>query len=165
MLSSKNDILKNSHSITVEELWVRFKSSIETGISKFVPVKHIGSKKSLPWVTKSIKKLIHKRDKLYQKLKHSRSNQQLWTKFKKFKTLIKSKIKCSYDLHLENLLDIADSDSEHPDTQNKFSTKKLYNLIKNSKQDSQTISPLKDQQTGNLKSNNIDKANILNTQF
>ena len=163
MLTVQNDILQ--HNPTVEDLWGRFKTAIETGISKFVPIKNIGCKKALPWVTKSIKKLINKRDKLYQKLKHPKADQKTWIKFKKLKTLIKSEIKHSYDLHLENILDIANGDSEHPDTDNKFSTKKLYTLIKNSKQDSQTIQPLKDQQTGILKSNNTDKANILNKQF
>ena len=54
MLSAQNDIINLQDTSTVEDLWVRFKTAIETGISKCFPVKTIGSKKALPWVTKSI---------------------------------------------------------------------------------------------------------------
>jgi len=47
----------------------------------------------------------------------------------------------------------------------KFNTKQFYSIIKNAKQDNQGISPLKDQLTGLLTSDNLGKANILNRQF
>lgn len=164
-LSSRNSILENSDTTSVEDLWAKFKNTIEVGIAKFVPVKKISCKKSLPWITKSIKKLIRKRDKLYTRLKKCRSDSLLRSHFKNIKNQIKHDIKHSYASYLEHILDIADSESDQPGYQSKFSTKKLYSLIKNSKQESQTASPLKDQVTGNLKSNDKDKANILNRQF
>ena len=35
---------------TVEQLWNSFKSVINQGISKFIPIKRFGAKRSLPWV-------------------------------------------------------------------------------------------------------------------
>ena len=35
-----------------------FKTVIDKGISQFVPIKKIGSKRSLPWITQPIKRLI-----------------------------------------------------------------------------------------------------------
>ena len=39
------------YSKSVEELWILLKLSINEGLSKFVPCKKIGSKRSLPWIT------------------------------------------------------------------------------------------------------------------
>jgi hypothetical protein len=165
MENSKLSILQNCDALSVEELWVRFRQTIELGISKFVPHKKLGHKKALPWITKEIKKLMHKRDKLYQKMKKNYSNSEIKNKLKTIKINIRHKIKHSHTQYLENILDIAchsDPDSSPP---NKCATKKLYSLIKNSKQDSQAVSPIKDQSTGTMKTNNIEKANILNKQF
>lgn len=78
---------------------------------------------------------------------------------------MKTKIKQSYDSHLESILDVADSENMDSGVHGKSATKNIYSLIKNSKQDTQTISPLRDQETGVLKSNNINIANLLNKQF
>ncbi|KAH3787236.1 hypothetical protein DPMN_165356 [Dreissena polymorpha] len=96
---------------------------------------------------------IHK----IQKKNHSPT----WQKVKNLKTLIKNKIKKAYNSYLEGILDIAANNTE----EGKFFSKKLYTLLKNQKQDSETISTLKDQLTGTLKSENKEKANILNRQF
>jgi hypothetical protein len=60
------------------------------------------------------------------------------------KVLIKTQIKTSYDQHLEHILELNDNDPT--DTH-----------LKESKQDSQNITTLKDQTTGYLKSNNRDR--------
>ena len=69
MNEKKNDILKSSTHKSIEETWMALKAAIQKGISQFVPVKTTGSKKSLPWLTQEIKRLIRKRDSLYQKQK------------------------------------------------------------------------------------------------
>ena len=47
----------------------------------------------------------------------------------------------------------------------KFSSKKLFSLIKNARQNSQGVSPLEDKGTNTAFSQNKDKANLLNKQF
>ena len=126
--TSIDELLQICDSLSVEDLWTQFKNILEAGIAKYVPLKRIGFKKSLPWVNKEIKKLIHKRDHLYQKAKRNRNNHEQWNKFKKLKSLIRTKIKKSYNSYLEHILDIADTDGT--DTQCKFSSKNLYTLIK-----------------------------------
>ena len=66
----KQDFLAKSTSQTVEQLWSSFKTSVNEGLAKFVPCKKFGSKRSFPWITQEIKRLIRKRDSLY--LKHKR---------------------------------------------------------------------------------------------
>ncbi|WAQ95830.1 hypothetical protein MAR_028520, partial [Mya arenaria] len=120
----KVDILHNHEQISVEELWQRFKSAISTGIATYIPIKHIRPKRSLPWINKSIRKLLRKRNKLYQKVKQNKTNHQIWKQFKKLKCTIKIQIKQSYDRYLENILDISNCEKLEPGVQSKFSTKK-----------------------------------------
>ena len=60
MQSAKDGILQDVESISVEDLLARLKNAIKTGISKYVLSKRIGCKKSLPWINKSITKLMLK---------------------------------------------------------------------------------------------------------
>lgn len=52
------EILNNFGQKHVEEIWTTFKSAIHEGISKFVPIKKIRVKKSLPRVTQELNRLI-----------------------------------------------------------------------------------------------------------
>ena len=56
----KEDFLANTASQLLAELWTSFKSSVNEGISRFVPSNKNGSKRSLPWITQEIKRLIRK---------------------------------------------------------------------------------------------------------
>ena len=53
---------------TVEQSWNSFISVINQGISKFIPIKRFGAKRSLLWITKEIKRLVRKRDRLFQEI-------------------------------------------------------------------------------------------------
>ena len=119
----------------------------------------------MPWITRDIKKLIHKRDKLYHKLKSKHSSPNTNNKFKSLKHQIKAKIKNAHTQYLSNILGTASTENPDVGTPNKCDTKKLFSLIKNSKQDSQSVSPLKDPVSGILKTNKHDKASTLNNQF
>ena len=94
-----------------------FKSSVNEG----PPCKKIGAKRSLPWVTQAIERLICKRDSLYQKQKSSkRSNDK--KHFVNFRHLVKAKIKQAYDNYLEDVLGLRDISSFSEASQSKFST-------------------------------------------
>ena len=140
-----------------------FKSTLHEGINKFIPSKLIGSKKHLPWVTNSIRRDIQKRDNLFKKFKKSKSVENR-KKFLRAKHAVKRKIRLSHDNYLEDILGL-NNPSDNPEDVGKsdFSRKRLFSLLKNSKQDSQGISPLNDGQS--TVTSNDDKANILNRQF
>ena len=152
----------------MEALWTSFKSSVNEGLSRFVPCKKIGSKKSLPWITQSIKLLIRKRDSLYPK--HKRSSRPKDRKY--FITtlhIVKAKIKQAYDRYLQDLLGLSKLDINTSPTgeagQSKFEVKKLFSFLKNSRQDSQGIGPLRDLHTITVYTSNIDKANLINNHL
>jgi hypothetical protein len=73
------EIINKVDTLSVEELWTRFKSAIKTGIAKFVPKKKNRIKKSLPFFKK-----------LYSHLKHSKKqdSQNVTTVVFFFKTVL-----------------------------------------------------------------------------
>ena len=69
MASKCTEILCPFQESTVEEIWNALKTALDSGIQQFVPIKKLSSKCSLPWITQEIRRLMRKRDKLYQKQK------------------------------------------------------------------------------------------------
>ena len=59
--------------MSVNDMWVRFKSEVLSAIEKFIPSKMTKIKYSLPRIDSSIKRLIRKRDKLYFRARKSSS--------------------------------------------------------------------------------------------
>ena len=100
-----------------------------------------------------------KRDKLYQKQKTGSGKDRCH--FKRVKHLVQLKIKISYENYLADILGVGSCDENEGSG---FSPKKLFSLIKNSRQDNRGISTLRDSENI-LHSGNVKKANLLNSQF
>ena len=160
MASFNSTFLPSVKNKTVGQAWSEFKNTIHEGIDKIIPSKFIGSKKHLPWINNSIRRDIRKRNNLYQKFKKSKSAESR-KKFLRAKHAVKRKINVSHENYLEDILGL---NSESDDTQNTgksdFSRKRLFSLLKISKQDSQEIALLKDGE-----STVTSKANVLGRQF
>ena len=74
-----------------------------------IPTKLLSCKRSLPWVTQEIKRLIRKRDRLYSAWKASGDSGKRES-FLALRQLTKQKIKQSYQSHLEGLLGLGNND-------------------------------------------------------
>ena len=120
MTEKKNEIL-NLQQSSVEEIWTAFKIALQKGITQFVPIKKIGCKKSLPWITQEIKRLIRKRDSLYQKQKKGKSNDR--HHFKQVKHLIQNKIQLAYNNYIQNILGLSEEGSDTADNTSTFAPK------------------------------------------
>ena len=163
MTDFKNKFLSNSHNNTPNDLWENFKSEIHSGIQKFVPTKTLRSKRSLPWMTQDILRTIRKRDHLHRKHKKSGKSKDREA-FLKYKHLVQQKLKTAHSEYLESLLGLGQTTNDDPDSiQSKCSPKKLFSYIKNTRQDSSGIAPLR--KDGLLHTDNKVKADILNSQF
>ena len=81
------------------------------------------------------------------------------------KHLVQAKIKMAYNNYLENILGLSEGGDDTAERNSGFTSKKLFSLIKNARQDTQGVSPLKDPSTNTTFSQNKEKANILNRQF
>ena len=159
MASKCTEILCRFQKSTVEEIWNALKTALDSGIQQFVPIKKLSSKCSLPWITQEIRRLMRKRDKLYQKQKTGSGKDRCH--FKRVKHLVQLKIKISYENYLADILGVGSCDENGGSV---FSPKKLFSLIKNSRQDNRGISTLRDSENI-LHSGNVKKANLLNSQF
>ena len=63
------------------------------------------------------------------------------------------------------MLGLSGEEGSNDTDKQSFAPKKLFSLIKNAKQDSHGVSPLKDKDSGIMLSQNKDKATLLNKQF
>eukprot|EP00745_Piridium_sociabile_P041126 TRINITY_DN80732_c0_g1_i1.p1 TRINITY_DN80732_c0_g1~~TRINITY_DN80732_c0_g1_i1.p1 ORF type:complete len:145 (-),score=37.58 TRINITY_DN80732_c0_g1_i1:189-623(-) len=55
--------------LTTEELWDTFRNTITEAVNSYIPHIVISIKPKLPWVTDEIRKLIHRRDRIYKHTK------------------------------------------------------------------------------------------------
>ena len=163
MAEKKTEILNNLHQQSVESIWTAFKIALQKGISEFVLTKKIGAKNSLPWLTQEIKRLIRNRDSLYQKQKRGGSRDR--HHFKQVKHHVQAKIKAAYSSYIQNILGLSEGGDDNIEKNSGSISKKLFSLIKNARQDTQGVSPLKDPYTNTTSSLDMEKANILDRQF
>ena len=102
MALKSTEILCRFQESTVEEIWNALKTVLDSGIQQFVPIKKLSSKCSLPWITQEIRRLVRKRDKLYQKQKSGSCKDRCH--FKRVKHLVQLKIKISHENYLADIL-------------------------------------------------------------
>ena len=70
----RDTFLSSDHDhMSVNDMWVSFKSEVIAAIERFIPTKMTKTKYSLPWIDSSIRRLIRKREKLYFRARKSSS--------------------------------------------------------------------------------------------
>lgn len=139
--------------------WKEFKDSLNNLTQKYVPTKLCKPKDGHPWVTLEIKRLMHKRDRLYSKHKQNRSNPNIKAKFNHLKHIIQRKLRESYNRYIESIV----TDQKEGNTDFCRPNKRLYTFVKQQKTDSSEINCLK--HNGINYTAPVDKANALNFQF
>ena len=101
------DIFINEHfGNSVEDLWNEFKTAIDQFYTQCIPTKLIRGKSSLPWITQEIRRMIRKHDHIYRRFKKTGTEE---IHFLQLRKIIKHEIKASYNLYLEGLLGLNDS--------------------------------------------------------
>ena len=140
---------------SVKELWTSFADALEDAMQECIPTKLLSCKRSFPWVTQEIKRLIRKRDRLYSAYKASGDSGKRKS-FLALRQLIKQKIKQSYQSHLKGLLGLGNNDQS-------CDRKKLFSFLKNSRSDQQGPTPLRN--NGKLTTDITDQCNVHNEQF
>ena len=56
-----NDMTGQVNTSSAEELWVDFKTKLESLVKHHIPFKKLSAKTKLPWITHDTKKLMKKR--------------------------------------------------------------------------------------------------------
>ena len=88
---------------SIDELWCFFKNSISKLTEDFVPFKYAKNNSGLPWITKSVRREIRKKERLFKKAKRS-GNQNDATKFKTQRKKVKQIMKVVHDDYVNNCI-------------------------------------------------------------
>lgn len=141
----------------INTIWDKFTTTLKTSIQQHIAHKTARPRETSPWIDKSIKRLIRKRDRLDKKMKKSQDKQHQ-RNYKNCKHLVQKKLRQAYWTYVDNIVTPQPSDPNIHSSQKRFWT-----FIKHKKKDNQTITGLK--RHGQLHSDPKSKANILNRQF
>ena len=145
----------------VDYLWNTFTKGLLDSIKKNIPQKTTSRHWNLPYITTNIKRLINTKKKLYNKAKKTQSETD-WSRFKKIRKHIKSKLSEAHDDYISDILDLGSLDEQG--TQPKPTTgKKFWSYIRAQKKDTVGIPLLKVGQRDITES--VKKAEVLSNQY
>ena len=147
---SNSIISITNNEVNIEDLWSIFKTGIQDAMDKFKPSKIFKKKNIVPWFNRKLKRMTHRKTRLYR---HAKKSKQ-WNKFKQYQKLCKKEFKS------------AETDYVNKTIQEGFENnncKPFWRYIKSKWQDNIGVAPSKVK--GNLNSDNKDKAQILVEQF
>ena len=136
----------------IEDNWKMIKTFMQQAVEKHVPSRICKGKKSLPWITQSIRSMIRKRNKVHKRAQETGSD-RLKKKWKQLRSDIKSEITSSHNKYVENMIGNI-----------KENSKPFWKYISSKKKDTQSIPPLNTKQ-GTTADSDVNKAEALNDQF
>ena len=150
MASFTESFLASDNSdLTADGLWCKFCVELNAATKKFIPHKLTKSRNGLPYLTKDLKRLMRKRDKL-----HARKD----PRYKVLKHAVQKKPRCAYYQYVEDIISPSNNDN-HLETNERFC-----GLLKHAKADSAEVHPPK-KTNGALISEPKEKASLLNSYF
>ena len=138
---------------TVEENWNSFKSFILQQMSKHIPSRQTSSRHNLPWITVNIKRMINKKQRLYNKAKKTKK-QTDWASYNHQKKITLKAMRAARWTYINEIL---------AEGLNNNNNKPFWRYVKTQKQENIGVAPLK--VGGTLHSDSSEKAQILNEKF
>ena len=148
-----NDFInKHQKSMDINQMWEEFKNHIHKLLEKYIPQRTIKHQHGYPWITTELRRMIRKRDRLYNKIKKM-GNTKMRNDYKHLKHLVQKETRKSYWDYISNI--IAPDDKPNPE--------KFFSFLKATRKETTGVPPLKHQ--GKTSKDTIDKANALNNQF
>lgn len=156
--SFAKDFFSSCSMSSVEANWLFFKSSnLSLVVENSVLTKMSKSNLSLPWVSRTIKCQMRKRDRLLCKAKHSNDKHSIvWTSYRKQRNKVVKSLKEAHNSYLNNhYYVIGDSLQSN--------LKKFWSYVKRSRCENFGIPTLC--VNDSIFVNDVDKAKVLNQQF
>ena len=159
MRSLHNDmeVLYNSETKGVNEMWEIFRDTLQHSINSHIPQRQSKPKDGFPWIGPELKMLkgLHR----YYKTKKKTGDPQHAKRYLDLKHQVQKWQRQAYWKYVESIVTLQDQENEYAGMK-RFWT---YMYIKHRKSDSVGVSSLKSE--GKLYSRPIDKADIVNKQF
>ena len=135
----------------IEGTWNTWKTILFDCVNKFVPVKKIDNKKSLPWVNSILKQMLRKPNRLHTLCKNNVKKYNC--KYKQFRTEVNNEMAKSKRLFVS---DLCDNINDKP--------KKFWKFVKSCTKSNNGIAVLKDK-FNKLVIDDNEKAEVLNHEF
>ena len=146
------DNFKDEYFMTVNDKWNIVNSEVTNIINKNVPHLFTSSRHNLPWFTKNLKKLCKRKQRLYNKAKTTR-NQDDWQEFCDIRKNVHTQLRSARVWHISQFLTTSITDKP----------KSFWTFISKLRQDNQGIGDL--HVSGSIVSADALKAEALNEQF
>ena len=151
--------LKKANTLDLNTLWIEFKSIIHRLMEKYISIRTLrGKKKPKPWITKTIRALHRKKNKLFKKQKNTRKYKDT-DSYRRMKAKVQKAERQAYWQYVENLIDVGDENCE----QRPGKQKRFWSYIKSLRKDNSGVAPLKENRK--MHADPLDKSNILNRQY
>ena len=141
---------KNLDGTDINSLWSEFKERVNNSVESNVPSKVIRKRNISPWISPKIKRHQRRKHRAYNRaIKYNR--QSNWDRFYEIRKAVKKETRAAYRRYVHDKC--------------LGSTKQLFSFIKSLQNDNTGIPALKDQTTGILVTNSIEKAELLSRHF
>ena len=145
--------LESLPSLSVEDGWSMFKTKLQSTIDKYIPSRMTSSRQHLPWITPTIRRMVKKKQRLYNRAKKSGRTKH-WDMFHCLKRDTRKALRNAHNKYLTNIFTTSFEENN---------TNIFWRYVKAQRQDSTGVGPLK--RDGQLHSRSKEKAEILSDQF
>ncbi|KAL8614200.1 hypothetical protein ACOMHN_026417 [Nucella lapillus] len=156
-LQSEMDALASNDSTSAEDLWDKFKITIQSSITRNIPHKTPKKTDSYPWITTEVRRLLRKRDRAYRKMK-KHGTEELKTEVRRLRREVQQKLRRAYWDYVNRLFTPQEEEQDRT-----LCTKQFWTYIKHQRASQSGVPPLKVQ--GRLVTDSKAKAEALNSQF
>ena len=136
--------------MSVEEIWHYFHDHVMNSVNKHVPSKVLSTRFHLPWLTVTVKRLIRKKQRVYNRARRYQRECD-WKEYKILRYKIRNQLR---DLHKNHLTKVISSENNK---------KPLWHYIKSKRQDHTGVSTLR--VNGTVISDSVSKVEALNQHF
>ena len=141
---------KELSNTTVNELWIELRDRLKSAVDTHVPSKVVRKRNFTPWITKSIKRWLKRKQRAYNKARKSGKSED-WENFRHIRNKVKKATRKAYRKFIRN--------------NSLASVKQFWSFIKSLKKDSTGIPALKDSHKSELVTDSKGKAELLNMQY
>ena len=93
-------MVESKDTAATEKLWNIFMTTLQDAVKEHIPHKTTRAKISQPWVTAEIWKLIHKRARLYKRMKKTGS-EKLKAEAKNLRPIVQRQLRLSYWIYIK----------------------------------------------------------------
>ena len=104
MAQFKDAYLLEDHShMSVNDMWVKFKTGFVEAVERFIPSKMTKTKYSVPWIDVTIKRLVKKRNKLNLRAPNSKVP-DVKIHYKQFRAHVQKVLRDAYWKYVSNII-------------------------------------------------------------